>query len=197
MEIVCTTCYIKGLATGELSIAGGFNASRIYHQAIHSVEDNLRNFTTYVEDWTDKAFDNFTDETFGEHWYDVTEWDLDVEDYELPTFDYDFNMKVPAMPKASLRFTFDDLELYMELDTVLSLDSTYTLNLYTSPPTVGPIPIGFKVSDDFLIGVVFTIDLILTASGSIDISSGFHIKLEDGLAIDIELFGKDASGVTL
>ncbi len=178
-------------------MAGGFNASRIYHQAIYSVEDNLRNFTTYVEDWTDKAFDNFTDETFGEHWYDVTDWDLDIEDYELPTFDYDFNMKVPAMPEASLCFTFDDLELYMELDTTLSLYSTYTLNLYTSPPAVGPIPIGFKVSDDFLIGVVFTIDLILTASGFIDISSGFHIKLEDGLAIDFELFGKDASGITL
>lgn len=80
----------------------------------------------------------------------------------------------------------------MEIDTILSGSATYTLNLYTSNT-----PIGFGVGKDLLVGVVFSIDLIISVDAEIDISTGFHIKLNDGIAIDIHMFDHDVSSITL
>jgi hypothetical protein len=84
------------------------------------------------------------------------------------------------------------MELYMEIDTTLSGGATYTLNLYTSETAIG-----FTVGEDLLIGVIFSVDLILSVESEIDISSGFHIQLNDGVAIDIPMFDRNVSSITL
>jgi hypothetical protein len=99
---------------------------------------------------------------------------------------------MPEIPETRLSFQFDDLDLYVLLDTVISGGLTYNLNLFTSDS-----PIGVAISDEVQAGVFFTIDLILSTEAEIDISSGFHIKLDDGVSFDIALFGQNVSDTTL
>lgn len=80
----------------------------------------------------------------------------------------------------------------MLIDTTLSMGATYNLPLYKSETVLG-----VSVTESLEVGIIFTIDLILSVEGEIDISSGFHIKLEDGLAIDIALFSNDVSDIHL
>lgn len=79
----------------------------------------------------------------------------------------------------------------MNMNTILGAGVTYELPLFRS---MGPL--GFHITDDLELGVFFTIDLILTAEGELDINNGFHIKLDDEFGIDITLFADDISDVT-
>jgi len=45
--------------------------------------------------------------------------------------------------------------------------------------------------------VTAVVDLILDVQAEIDISSGFHVQLDDGVLIDIQLFSEKASGITM
>ncbi|KAK4499719.1 hypothetical protein PRZ48_010237 [Zasmidium cellare] len=186
IEVICTTCYLKGVATAELSISSSLNISQELQQLSHSLVDTVENFTEAAKDFVEGTAHNVMDSIF------------DDEDFKFPTFDFDFNnVSIEAVPDASLRFSFDGLELYMLIDTTLSLDATYTLNLFNSGrETAGVIPIGLYITDDLQLGLIFTVDLILAAHADIDVSSGFHLLLDDGFAIDIALFGEDASSIT-
>lgn len=117
---------------------------------------------------------------------------FDVDDFDFPPIDVNFDIDIPDIPECQLSFEFDGLELYMEVDTVLSVGATYTLNIYTSKS-----PIGFGVGDDLFVGVVFTVDLIISVDSQIDVSSGFHILLNDGIAIQIPIFSQNVSSITL
>lgn len=109
-----------------------------------------------------------------------------------PTLDVELDLdNVAGLPGASIHFEFDNLELYLELDIKLSAGATYTLNLYTSET-----PEGISVPG-VTIGAVFSVDLILIADAEIDIGSGIHIKLDDGLAFDLEMFNSNVSTVTM
>jgi len=115
----------------------------------------------------------------------------DIVDYDFPPIDLEFDIEVPDIPDTELQFQFDKMELYMGIDTILAAGATYTLNLYTSKSVVG-----FNIGDDLLIGTVTTVDLILDVMGEIDISSGFHIHLKDGIKIKIPIFGRNVSEIT-
>jgi hypothetical protein len=117
---------------------------------------------------------------------------FNVNDIDFPPLELDFDVNVPAVPASDLKFQFDGLELYMEIDTILSGGATYTLNLYKSETAIG-----FAVANDLLVGVVFGIDLILSVESEIDISTGFHIQLHDGIAINIPMFDQDVSSINL
>ena len=188
MAIVCNTCYIKGLATAEFTIQRGFNISQGIRNITSEIGDTFQNFSTAVVDYVDNYVDqvvNVTSKIF-------TSEDVDLDDYNFPPINIDFDIKVPEIPECELQFQFDGLELYMEIDTILSLGATYILNMYTSRT-----PIGFAVGKDLLIGVVFTVDLILDVQAEIDIRSGFHIRLDDGIAINIPIFSNNVSSITL
>jgi hypothetical protein len=180
---VCTTCFVKGVATAELSFSEDFNVSTTIDQTLSSVHDKIENFTETVDDYfvnyTKTVLANFDD-------------GVDVEDFAFPTFPFNFSMEVPTIPECNLRFTFDKMELYMEIDTILSVGATYELRLFASQT-----PIGISITPDLELGVVVAIDLILSVTGEIDISSGFHILLNDGAAINIALFGDDVSDIIL
>lgn len=109
-----------------------------------------------------------------------------------PTVQTDFDLDdASGFPGVHAQFEFNDLELYLELEVQLSAGATYTLNLFTTES-----PVGFSVPG-LEAGVLFKVSLVLIAQAEIDISSGIHIKLDDGLVLGLELFNKNVSGITL
>ncbi|KAF4950557.1 hypothetical protein FGADI_8116 [Fusarium gaditjirri] len=183
IEITCATCYIKGTATTEFIYDRDFNVSRAFNNFTNQVKrgiDSLADQTAdYIENYIDEVADNLDD-------------GFDIEDFNLPPLDYNLNIDIPEIPEFRLQFQFDGLEVYMLIDTVLSAGATYTLNLYTSTT-----PAGFAVRDNLEVGVVFAIDLILSVEGEINISSGFHLRLDDGVLFDIAIFSKEISNLTM
>ncbi|KAF5639290.1 hypothetical protein F52700_4142 [Fusarium sp. NRRL 52700] len=183
IEITCATCYIKGTATTEFIYDREFNISRAFSNFTNQVRreiDSLADETAdYIEEYIDTVADNLDD-------------GLDLDDFDLPPLDYNLNIDIPEIPEFRLQFQFDGLEVYMLIDTVLSAGATYTLNLYTSTT-----PAGFAVRDNLEIGVIFAIDLILSVEGEINISSGFHLRLDDGVLFDIAIFSKEISNLTI
>ncbi|KAK1977953.1 hypothetical protein LZ30DRAFT_600176 [Colletotrichum cereale] len=94
---------------------------------------------------------------------------LDADDFDFPP----------------LNITFD-----VDLDTTLSAGLNYKLNLYTSTT-----PLGARIGDDLQLGVVFAVDLILVVESEVQMSSGFHIRMDDRVGFDIALFSKNVSSV--
>ncbi|RKL33536.1 hypothetical protein BFJ72_g10052 [Fusarium proliferatum] len=183
IEITCATCYIKGTATTEFKYDHEFNISRAFSNFTNQVKREIENLVDetadYIENYIDTVADNLED-------------GFDLDDFDLPPLDYNLNVDIPEIPEFRLQFQFDDLEVYMLIDTVLSAGATYTMNLYTSTT-----PAGFAVRDNLEIGVIFAIDLILSVEGEINISSGFHLRLDDGVLFDIAIFSKEISSLTM
>ncbi|KFZ13072.1 hypothetical protein V502_06778, partial [Pseudogymnoascus sp. VKM F-4520 (FW-2644)] len=184
VEIICTTCYIKGTASAQFTIGGGFNFSEAVSNVTSEIGGKVTNVTDtvidYVGDYVHDHAKNFTQALLKG----------DFDEFNFPPFDVDFDIDLPKLPQCNLTFQFDGLELYMEIDTILSGSATYTLNLYTSQSAIG-----FDVGE-LMVGVVFSIDLIISVEAEVDISSGFHIQLNDGIAIDIHMFDHDVSSIT-
>jgi len=181
VEIICTTCYIKGLATAELSISDDFNLASALNKTKNDVFDEVQNFTTEVEDYFETYF-----KSVATNLEDGVDW----HDFAFPPLNYSFDMDITPMPDVNLTFQFDNMELYLELNTILGAGATYELNLYTSNT-----PIGIGAGKDLTLGVVFKVDLLLNVAGTIDISSGLHLELADGLAINIALFSDAVSNI--
>ncbi|KAH8898744.1 hypothetical protein GQ53DRAFT_836804 [Thozetella sp. PMI_491] len=113
---------------------------------------------------------------------------LNIGSYGFPTLNVDFNLpSLPSMPAVGLHFELDGLELYMDLDLILSASATYSLPLFRSESEIG---VGNQAG---FAGVVLAIDLLLDVHAEIDISSGFHLKMDDTVNIDLELFSKEIS----
>ncbi|KAI1398985.1 hypothetical protein F4819DRAFT_437406 [Hypoxylon fuscum] len=182
VDVICTTCYIKGVATAEFSVDGDFNATQAIQNFTGEVHDEILNVTDTaihgIEGYFSSVADNLED-------------GIDLDDFDFPPINFTFNVDMPDIPECHLKFQFDDLELYMLIDTVLSGGATYNLNLYSSNT-----PIGISASNELFIGVIFSVDLILSVEAEIDISSGIHLKLEDGVGLDMALFGQNVSSIT-
>ncbi|EED13272.1 conserved hypothetical protein [Talaromyces stipitatus ATCC 10500] len=183
IEIICTMCYINGSVTGDLTLAGDFN----FTAAVNTVKSELRNVT-------DTAFHQF------EQYVEEVAKDISKEIITLnattlpdwPTLDVNLDLNnATGLPGAHIHFEFDNLELYLDLGIKLSAGATYTLNLYTSETPAGISVPGLKM------GAVFSVDLILISDTEIDIGSGIHIKLDDGVAFDLEMFNRNVSRVTI
>ncbi|RYP31087.1 hypothetical protein DL767_005931 [Monosporascus sp. MG133] len=157
----------KGDAAAEISVEVG---------------DQIENITDTTFEWvtnsTGEVFDNLLDGP-------------DSSDFDIPPLELDFNIGYPDIPECSLRFQFDGLELYLMLNTVLSGSADYKLSLYTSNTLAG-----LSLSSDTFVGVIFSVDLILSTSADIDLTSGIHIKVDDGVAIQLSLFGNNISSIT-
>ncbi|KAJ5279074.1 hypothetical protein N7478_004446 [Penicillium angulare] len=164
---------------GAVTLTGGFN----FTETVDEIGDDILNITS-------QAFDQIED-----YVKDVVKdiATLDIEDIPAwPTLDLDLNLdNTTGLPGAEVHFEFDNLELYLDLDIKLSAGSTYTLNIYSSESPAGIAMPGLTV------GAVFSVDLILIAEAEIDIGSGIHIKLEDGLAFDLEMFNSNVSKISL
>lgn len=179
IELICATCYINGTVKGSLTISDDFNLT----QAIDDVEDQVENATSSALD----TLENYAERVFG----DISKFDFS-EIRAWPTLDFDVNLaNLSRLPSVNGRFEFDALELYLDLELQMSAGATYTLNLFTSESAAG-----FSIPD-LEAGAIFSITLILMSKAEVDITGGIHIKLDDGLALDLELFNKNTSGIIL
>jgi hypothetical protein len=114
----------------------------------------------------------------------------DLNDITFPTLPLNLSLDVPKLPQYHLQLELQNLDLYVDLETVIS-GPTFTMNLYTSETEIG-----FAI-DDQMLGVVAVVDLILNVDTEVHIQSGFHLKMEDGLIIDVDLFSKNVSNIAL
>ena len=183
IKLIFQDCYVKGTATAQFTVQGNFNAS----QAIHNVTSEVKSDTDNIWNTFVDATENYT-KTLAS---DIFSGSFEIDDFDFPSMPFDLQLDMPEIPECQLRCQFDGLELYMQIDTILTGGATYQINLFTSES-----PVGIEIGDDFEIGVIFTIDLILSAELGMDISSGFHIKLHDGAAINIAMFSKNVSSIT-
>ncbi|KAL2073899.1 hypothetical protein VTL71DRAFT_11225 [Oculimacula yallundae] len=181
-EVVCTTCYIKGLATARFTIDDNF--------------DFVETFQNYTSEFTNEI-ENLVIETFVyvnkviETTENNTNDGFDLDDVEFPPVDFSFDLNLHELPDCQLEFQFDSLELYMAIDTKLLGGVTYTINIFQLPS-----PLVLDLGDDLELGVIFTVDLILSVETEIEISNGFHISLNDGAVIQIPIFGQNVSKMT-
>lgn len=112
----------------------------------------------------------------------------DVEELPPPKIDFNLDLK---LPEYHVDLNLTDVEIYMEIDTVIADTITYTFNIYQSKTLAG-----VALGNGLLLGVVFSVDLIFSVNAQLDIQSGFHIHF-DNIRTQIELFGKEASGLDL
>lgn len=181
ITITCTACYITGNASAQLTIEGNFNATQAFDSILNVTETTFDTIESSAVDYVENALD----ELFKAD-------DFDFDDFQPPTMsNVTFDLQIQEIPQAVLQLQFDGLEFYVQLDTTLDVEATHTINLFT-PQT--PLAITVPGLD---VGVWFTVDLILSADAEIDMSSGFHVKLDDGVKIDIAMFAKNASGIIL
>ncbi|KAJ0425217.1 hypothetical protein BJY00DRAFT_274984 [Aspergillus carlsbadensis] len=195
LTVICTACYINGSVTGTLNITNDFNLT----SAVSSLGDEISNVTSSALDQLSSFAENATHAVLDA----ITDFSIDdgdgfgfgFDDLDLPawpTLDLDFDLdEMDGFPDVHAQIEFTDLELYLELDVILSAGATYTLNLFTSQSVAGIKIPGLEA------GVLFKVDLVLIAEAEIDVSSGFHVKLDQGLLLDFALFKRDVGGVTL
>lgn len=105
----------------------------------------------------------------------------------------DFDLDLEDIPDAIINLKFDEFELYLELDIALDASSTYTIPLY---PKSWSQPAGFEVGG-LTVGITISLDLILAVDAKVDINSGVHVKFDDGLALELVLFGSNVSSINL
>lgn len=102
-------------------------------------------------------------------------------------------MDLTDIPDAIIELKFDEFELYLELDIALDASMTYTIPLY---PKNWYQPAGFDVAGQ-KVGIIIALDLILALDAEVDISSGVHVKFDDGLSLELALFGSNVSSINL
>jgi hypothetical protein len=181
ITITCSDCYVIGDATAKLTVNGGFNATQAFDSLVNETKADFDSIASTAIDYVENTLKEM-----------VHDMDFDPSDFPPPTMsNLTFELDVPGIPETILQLQFDALELYMQLDTTLDSGASYTINLFT-PET--PLALTVPGLD---IGVWFVLDLILETDTSVDMSSGFHIKLDDGVQINIAMFANNASGIVL
>ncbi|KKO99844.1 hypothetical protein THAR02_08037 [Trichoderma harzianum] len=179
VTIVCTKCYVKGQASAKLTAQGEFNVSAAIGQAKDSFENTFNNLTHWAKDFAEDALDNFTIT-------DIKGTFNKIGEIGPPPIDLNLDLK---LPEYNVAVNLTDLEIYMEIDTILAASMTYTFNIYQSETIVG-----VALDKDFLLGAVFSIDLIFSVDSEIDIRSGFHVRF-DNIITQIALFSEEASKI--
>ncbi|KAL7960753.1 hypothetical protein V8C34DRAFT_275593 [Trichoderma compactum] len=182
VTIVCTKCYVKGQASAKLTAHGEFNVSSAIGQAKDSFENTFSNLTHWAKDFAEDALDNFTITDV----VDIENTFNKVKDIHPPPIDLNLGIK---LPEYNVAVNLTDLEIYMEIDTILAASTTYTFNIYQSKTIVG-----VALGDELLLGAVFSIHLIFSVDGELDIRSGFHVRF-DNIITQIALFSEEASKI--
>jgi hypothetical protein len=178
VNIVCTKCYVNALATAELKVGSGGNVSQAIEEAVDAAGDLLKNVGRAAADW----FQAFVGTTVK----DI--FTIDAAPITFPPFNVSLDVPVESNSSVSLDFGFEELELFLQIRTMLAADSTYTIPLFSTSRIDGPFV-------DINFGVFFTVDLILDVDRPLDMTSGIHLKLDNGVLISIDLFGDKPSDI--
>ncbi|KAM7189302.1 hypothetical protein V8F20_010210 [Naviculisporaceae sp. PSN 640] len=187
IHIRCTKCYFKAAASVHATIADqNFNVSQAVDSLEAQVSREITNLTTtaldaavdFVGDWIKNVLKGKTD--------------VDSFSFDNYTIDTDFDIDMPPVTECHLKFSLDNLELYLQLGVLIQGSSTYIIPIFQSQSELG-----FSIGDELEMGAFITADLIISAQSDLDIESGFHIKFEDGIVFDIALFAKNLSSIAV
>ena len=215
VKITCLDCYAKGGVTVTLSSDGEFDIEQAINNVKDTMGDIVKNITTAVVDKIEDVGKNLSrnivgdgagdeidnlfrgeggDDESGTGNISLRALELDVESIPFPTIEFDFNTSgnITGIPEVSLEIQFNHLELYAELEAALTAGATYTINLYTTNT-----PIGIKLRNGLLFGVALSFDLIFDVEAEIDMSSGFHLEVDDGFSVKLGLFQQEFADMVL
>ncbi|CAK4030554.1 Hypothetical predicted protein [Lecanosticta acicola] len=159
-----------------------------------TVENDVNNTIHAVEDALEDFYHNCNISCEMHYFGDVVKALYDdgvqIEDLLPPNVNVSFEQNFTSpIPDTTVTFRFDDLDLYLELETILNASASYTLPLIAGAAT------NINLDGTLKPGAFFNVDLILEVDGSLDITSGLHIKVDDHVALDMQLFGHEASGI--
>lgn len=176
VEITCESCYIKGGFTASLNIKD--NSTDALTKYTNDVHDSVQNVTQ-------TAFDQITDGLQASAPSNTT--------VQLPTVNVDFDLNLAPLPGVSAQFQFNEgLELYMLLNTKIAVGSTYIVNLFSSKTQLDLI-----IGSNITAGVTLDIDFVLTSRDAVDLTSGFHLRLDKGASMEFDLFSSNVSNVAM
>ncbi|CAK7214976.1 hypothetical protein SCUCBS95973_002319 [Sporothrix curviconia] len=208
--VTCADCYVTGNVTTELSIfpPSGSNATTTTNltSLAHVFAGDVLNITETVIDDVTGVLKNDTEALLASP--DPDTLTAFFHNLTRPTLDVDFSLAEAAstalaghLPEYQFTLTLDGFEVFVQTQLSASGSVTYQVNLYTSETDFG-----IKVGNELELGVVLTVDLIMsanaggessdgTADGSIEVDSGFHLRMNDGLALNVDLFGSNVSDI--
>lgn len=135
-----------------------------------------------------KAVGNWIEEFTRETLEDFEQ--LDFTNFTYPPFNVSLDVEVDSNPNVTLHFGFEELEIFLQVRTMLATGSSFVVPLYDSSKVLGVLGVV-----EIGLGVFFTVDLILDVDRPLDMTSGVHLKLDDTLSITIDLFGKKPSEI--
>lgn len=164
VEITCNTCYIKGDAFARLRLDGDFSLN----DTMQVIEDEVSDTIEDIKTWIDEIEIDFTG------------FEIDVP----PPSGIDFNLDLEELPGAVLELEFSGVELYVDLSTVFGAGLTYKLTLYMQGYSI-------DLGEDLFLGVVFSVDLIVSLESEIEIQHGFHIKFDEDVLLRVAMFSKE------
>jgi hypothetical protein len=192
IDVTCATCYIKGAATAELIINGKFDLGGTLSNVTKQLGTELKNLTETTVDSLGDIAKNFLQE-IKDAAVKQTAFEIeDVLNFDNLHIDTDIDIDLPPLPEVQLLMQIDHLDLYMAIDTTISAHATLTIPLYKSQSVVG-----ISSGDDLEIGLLATMDLILSAEGEITLRSGFHLLLEKPIGFSLALFSNNVSDIIL
>jgi hypothetical protein len=180
VDIVCTECYLNALATAVLKLGPGGDFGQAIEGALGAAGDLIKNIGEAAVGWVG----TFINTTL------VNVFTFDADPITFPPFNVSLDVPIESNLSVSLKFGFEDLELFMQVSTMLAANSSYTIPLFGSSDVEADF-----VEFDF--GVYFTVDLILDVGRPLDMTSGIHLKLDDGILIGIDLFGDKPSDIIM
>jgi hypothetical protein len=183
VDIKCSKCYIKGAASAELTIKGDpakiiSNYTAAIEEAVHNITEKVTE--TIVVTMKETAQDLFTGDIFDDA-------------LQLPILDIDFDLPLFPIPAVTVRFEFEEsFEVYVLLETKVAVGTTYTINLFSSTS-----PLGIAIGNDITAGVAVVLDLILDVRSGVEIQSGFHLTLNKGARVELDMFSPNVSDFAL
>lgn len=176
VEITCESCFIKGGFTASLNVKD--NSTDALTKYTNNVHDSVQNVTQ-------AAFNQITDGLQASAPSNAT--------VQLPTVNIDFDLDLAPLPGVTAQFQFNDgLELYMLLNTKIAVGSTYIVNLFSTKT-----PLDVIIGSNITAGVALDIDLVLTSRDVVDVTSGFHLRVDKGASMEFDLFSSNISNVAM
>ena len=187
VDITCKACYIKGGFTASLKVKDNSTDVLTRYTSDSEIQEKVRTATQ-------AAFNKITDGLQSSKTNsNVTSRDMETTPVQLPTVDVNFDLDLVPVPGVSAQFQFNEgLELYMLVNTKITVGSTYILKLFSSKT-----PVDIAIGSNITAGVALDIDLILTSTSAIDVTSGFHLRLDKGAAMEFDLFSTNVSDVAM
>ncbi|ERS98539.1 hypothetical protein HMPREF1624_05324 [Sporothrix schenckii ATCC 58251] len=186
----CVDCYLTAQLHTELIViqanhsAAPQNLSSIAHEFVHDI-------VNITETFFDDIFQYVKNETKTVVHEIVHHEPIEDIFHNFTRPDIDFDLKdLTPLPEYQFLLTLDKIDLFVQLDLVVTAATSYTVNLFTSETDFG-----IRKGDDLELGVVLTVDLILSASGVVDLEGGFHLRMDEGLSLQVDLFGHNVSEI--